>query len=123
MTSVDNSTFLPNGGYLQKGREKNIRAKDLGNKAHYLAPSRWYRDEKIFQLEKRALFSTVRGRFRSCFEYRLWINTDLGTQQQLWHVASFISRFQKAGDYLSMNVRTDRGANMQLYSFLSLGAQ
>ena len=65
MTSVDNSTFLPNGGYLQKGRETNIRAKDLGNKAHYLAPSRWYRDEKIFKLEKRALFSTVSGHIDS----------------------------------------------------------
>lgn len=61
MTSVDNCAYLPNGGYLQKGRVKNIRPEDLGSKAHYLPPSRWYRDEKIFQLEKRALFSTVSG--------------------------------------------------------------
>lgn len=59
MTSVDSSTFLSDGGYLQKGAEKNIKPGDLGNIAQFLPPSRWYRDEKIFQLEKRALFSTV----------------------------------------------------------------
>lgn len=62
MSSVDSCTFLSSGGYLQKGLEKNIKPADLGNRAHFLAPSRWYRDEKIFQLEKRALFSTVSGR-------------------------------------------------------------
>lgn len=62
MTSVDSSTFLSGGGYLQKGLEKNVKPEDLGNETHFLAPSRWYRDEKIFQLEKRALFSTVSGR-------------------------------------------------------------
>lgn len=61
MTSVDSNTFLADGGYLQKGVDKNNKPGDLGNKAHFLAPSRWYRDEKIFQLEKRALFSTVSG--------------------------------------------------------------
>jgi hypothetical protein len=59
MTTVDSTHFLANGGYLQKGREKNLTAMDLGQKTHDLVPSRYYRDEKIFQLEKRALFSTV----------------------------------------------------------------
>ncbi|KAK5551796.1 hypothetical protein LTR46_010153 [Exophiala xenobiotica] len=80
MTTVDSTTFLADGGYLQKGKEKNLRAVDLGRKTHNLPPSRWYRDEKIFQLERRALFST------------------------LWHVASFSARFQKAGDYLTMEM-------------------
>lgn len=79
MTTIDNPGFLANGGYLQKGREKNVRPADLGKRVHDLAPSRcalfplpgrrlspsltwlprWYRDEKIFQLERRGLFSTV----------------------------------------------------------------
>ena len=59
MTTVDSTHFLANGGYLQKGKEKNLTAIDLGRKTHDLVPSRYYRDEKIFQLEKRALFSTV----------------------------------------------------------------
>ncbi|KIW69315.1 hypothetical protein PV04_05197 [Phialophora macrospora] len=80
MTTVDSRNFILNGGYLQKGRERNLRPEDLGKKTLNLAPSRWYRDEKIFQLERRGLFST------------------------LWHVASFIARFQKAGDYLTLEM-------------------
>lgn len=41
---------------------------------------RWYRDEKIFQLERRAIFS------------------------RYWHVASFIAKFQKTGDYLTLEM-------------------
>ena len=40
MTTVDSRTFILNGGYLQKGREKNLRPADLGNKTLNLAPSR-----------------------------------------------------------------------------------
>ncbi|KIY02960.1 uncharacterized protein Z520_01425 [Fonsecaea multimorphosa CBS 102226] len=41
MTTVDSTKFLANGGYLQKGREKNLRPVDLGRKTLSLAPSRY----------------------------------------------------------------------------------
>ncbi len=41
MTTVDNPQFLASGGYLQKGRDKNVRPVDLGKKTHDLAPSRY----------------------------------------------------------------------------------
>ena len=59
MTTVDNRTFLASGGYLQKGRVKNVRAQDLGQKIGDLLPSRYFRDEKIYQLERRSIFATV----------------------------------------------------------------
>lgn len=77
MAVVDGKNFLRNGGFLQKSETVNLSPKDLGKKEHYLAPSRWYRDPKIFNLEKRGLFSTK------------------------WVIASFMSRFQKEGDYLT----------------------
>lgn len=89
MTSVDSNTFLSDGGCLQKGVDKNIKPGDLGNKAHFLAPSRWYRDEKIFQLEKRALFSTVSGacllsNFRILVSAQMeWVHLDAcGTEDE-----------------------------------------
>jgi hypothetical protein len=41
MTSVDSRNFILNGGYLQKGREKNLRPEDLGKRVLDLAPSRY----------------------------------------------------------------------------------
>jgi hypothetical protein len=41
MTTVDNTTFLSKGGYLQKGVEVNIREEDLGKKVADLFPSRY----------------------------------------------------------------------------------
>jgi hypothetical protein len=40
MTTVDSRNFILNGGYLQKGRDKNLRPDDLGRKTLNLAPSR-----------------------------------------------------------------------------------
>ncbi|RFU28649.1 hypothetical protein B7463_g7676, partial [Scytalidium lignicola] len=80
MTSVDSKSYLANGGYLQKGTEVNLRETDLQKDVQDLLPSRWYRDEKIFQLERRAIFS------------------------RCWHIASFTGRFQKPGDYLTLNM-------------------
>jgi hypothetical protein len=59
MSLVDSRTYLANGGYIQKGVEVNVLESDLGNEVQDLLPSRWYRDEKIFQLERRAIFSRV----------------------------------------------------------------
>lgn len=77
MAVVDNNDYLRNGGFLQKSDKANLGPSDLGKKEHYLAPSRWYRDPKIFELERRSLFSTK------------------------WVIASFKSRFQKAGNYVT----------------------
>jgi hypothetical protein len=41
MTTVDSKSYLANGGYLQKGAEKNVRPEDLGKKVLDLLPSRW----------------------------------------------------------------------------------
>ena len=41
MTAIDSKGFLSNGGYLQKGREKNIRPEDLGRRTYDLVPSRY----------------------------------------------------------------------------------
>jgi hypothetical protein len=41
MTTVDSRNFILNGGYLQKGRERNLRPEDLGKKTLNLAPSRY----------------------------------------------------------------------------------
>jgi hypothetical protein len=41
MTTVDNNTFLSNGGYLQKGIEVNVREMDLGKNVADLLPSRY----------------------------------------------------------------------------------
>ena len=76
MAFIDSRSFLSDGGYLQKGVEVNLSESDLENKVHDLLPGRlgftvlifdvrrlffrWYRDEKIFQLERRAIFSRVR---------------------------------------------------------------
>lgn len=40
MTTVDSKSYLANGGYLQKGAEKNVRPEDLGKKVLDLLPSR-----------------------------------------------------------------------------------
>jgi phenylpropionate dioxygenase-like ring-hydroxylating dioxygenase large terminal subunit len=80
MSSIDTKTYLSSGGYLQKAPTFNLRADDLGESVQDLLPARWFRDEKIYQLERRAIFS------------------------RYWHVASFVSKFQKAGDYLSLEL-------------------
>ncbi|KAG4439938.1 hypothetical protein IFR05_004564 [Cadophora sp. M221] len=80
MTDIDSKTYLANGGYLQKGVKVNILEQDLGNEVQDLLPSRWFRDEKIFQLERRAIFS------------------------RYWHIASFVAKFEKTGDYLTMEM-------------------
>jgi hypothetical protein len=41
MTTVDSKSYLANGGYLQKGAEKNVHPEDLGKKVLDLLPSRW----------------------------------------------------------------------------------
>jgi hypothetical protein len=59
MSQVDSRKYLANGGYIQKGAEANVYEADLSNEVQDLLPSRWYRDDKIFQLERRAIFSRV----------------------------------------------------------------
>lgn len=81
MTTVDSRTFLSSQtGYLQKGRRQNVRVPDIKRKVETLLPSRYFRDEKIFALEKRSIFAT------------------------LWHVASFTARFKNPGDYLTLEM-------------------
>jgi hypothetical protein len=41
MTTVDNISFLSNGGYLQKGVTVNVREADLGKSVADLLPSRY----------------------------------------------------------------------------------
>ena len=59
MSLVDSRTYLADGGYIQKGAEVNLYESDLSNEVQDLLPSRWYRDENIFQLERHAIFSKV----------------------------------------------------------------
>lgn len=59
MSLVDSKTYLADGGWIQKGPEGAIHESDLSNEVQDLLPSRWYRDDKIFQLERRAIFSRV----------------------------------------------------------------
>jgi hypothetical protein len=59
MSLVDSRTYLANGGWIQKGAEVSVTEADLGNEVQDMLPSRWYRDEKFFQLERRAIFSRV----------------------------------------------------------------
>lgn len=62
-------------------------------------PARWMRDENVFQLEKRAIFSKV------CRVFVFIASTSgppLGYEtSQLWLLASHTSRFSKPGDYIS----------------------
>ena len=65
MSQVDSRTYLADGGYIQKGAEVNVYESDLSNEVKDLLPSRWYRDDKVFQLERRAIFSRVNIPWRS----------------------------------------------------------